>query len=164
MKVETRLQIKPIQKKPDKIWINRCPIKLKLWIRGPKNQQKMIQKKNKENPQEPWCLKSHSRNNESHDNAEIAFIAPRRLAGNKRIKRMCMDMWSFKKKQTVKKVNEKIQEENFNLPENITIYSSRQIIDRNFLIKSYVDTRDLESMMCTNKWTRYNIKVTTKFI
>ena len=47
-------------------------------------------------------------------------------------------MWSFYKKQTAKKVNEKIQEENFNLPEKITIYSrSRQIIDgKCFLLKA----------------------------
>ena len=44
-------------------------------------------------------------------------------------------MWSFNKKQTAKTVDEKIQEENLNLPEKITIYSrSRQIIDGQFLL------------------------------
>ena len=44
-----------------------------------------IQKDVRENPQESRCLRSFSRNNESQDNAENTFIAPRRLARMKSI-------------------------------------------------------------------------------
>ena len=74
-------------------------------------------------------------------------------------------MWSFHKKQEAKKVNEEEQEENLTLQETITIYSrSRQIIGGKCVIKSYVDSRDLENMMkLICKGIRFNLKVATKF-
>ena len=45
-----------------------------------------IQKKARETPQEPRHLRSCSRNNESDNNAEDDFIAPRRLARKKSLK------------------------------------------------------------------------------
>ena len=74
-------------------------------------------------------------------------------------------MWSFNKKQTAKKVDEKVQEEDLNFPEEITIYSrSGQIINGKCFIKSQVDARDLERMMqLVHKETKINLKVATKF-
>ena len=62
-----------------------------------------IQKKAKENPHEPRLLRSCSRNNESHNDAKDAFIAPRRLARKKSIKKIFRNLWTFNKKQTAKK-------------------------------------------------------------
>ena len=78
---------------------------------------------------------------------------------------MFMDLWSFNKKHTSKKVDENKQEFFKNLQEKITIYNrSRKIIDGKWFIKSYVDTRYLESMMLfEQKGTRFNLKVATKF-
>ena len=117
-----------------------------------------IQQRSRKNPQEPRHLRGRLRNNEPHDNAEDAFIAPRRLARKKSIKQMFTNMWSFNKKQATKNVNEEVKEENLNLQEKITIYSrSRQIIDGKCFIQRYVDTRDLESIMkLIHKGIRFN--------
>ena len=52
-----------------------------------------IQKRAKENPQEPRHLRSHSRNNDPHENIEDAFIAPKRLSRKKNMKQMITNIY-----------------------------------------------------------------------
>ena len=96
MNLETRLQVKPIQKKRqdrDEQIPDQSQTMNRRSRKSAEEDYDEIQKKARENPQEPRCLRSCSRNYESHDSAENDFVAPRRLARNKSIKQMFTDMW-----------------------------------------------------------------------